>query len=732
MQLPFGLGQQKPGHYRTMLRVAWENRSAPGYAWKVLSQGVCDGCALGTTGMKDWTLEGTHLCMVRLELLKLNTMPAFDPALLADVGPLQARSERELRELGRLGYPLRRDAGQPGFRRVSWDEALDLIAARIRASDPDRLAWFLTSRGLTNEVYYVAQKVARFLGSPHIENSARLCHSPSTVAMKSTVGVGASTVSYKDWIGTDLLVFFGTNFANDQPVATKYVELAKEAGTRVLAINSYREPGLERYWIPSSPRSALFGTGLVDRFYLVHQGGDLAFLCAVLQRLFERDERGEGGLDREFLAAHVEGLDELRASLRSLDRARLLELAGVSADDVEVFTGELVKARRAVLVWSMGITQHAHGTGTVKAICDLALLRGWIGREKAGLVPIRGHSGVQGGAEMGAYATALPGGLAVTPEHARRFEELWGFPVPARPGRSTPEILAAASRGELDLLHMVGGNFLGTMPRPDLIAAALGNVPLRVHQDIVLNPSMLLPARETVLLLPARTRYEQRDGGTETTTERRIAFSPHIPGHDVGEARSEWEILQEVAARARPEQAARIRFASGRAIREEIARAVPSYAGIERLERAGDAIQWGGPRLCEGGQFPLPGGKARLAPLTPPDAAPPAPGMLRLATRRGKQFNSMVQAATDPLTGAAREDVLISPDDARALGLQDGDRISLSNEHGRILARARLAPIRPGNVQAHFPEANPLLASTRLDPFAQVPDYNAWVEVRRA
>ena len=725
MQLPFGLGQQKPGHYRTMFRILWENRGNLDYAWRVLTRGVCDGCALGTTGIKDWTLDGTHLCVVRLELLKLNTMPAFSPRLLADVAALRKKSEQELREMGRLGWPMRRDAGDPGFRRVSWEEALDLIGARLGRADPDRVCFFLTSRGLTNEVYYVAQKVARFLGTPHVENSARLCHAPSTVAMKSTVGVGASTVSYKDWIGTDLLLFFGTNFANDQPVATKYVELARAAGTRVLAVNSFREPGLERYWIPSSPMSALFGTALVDRFFPVHQGGDLAFLCAVMQRLLARD-----ALDHAFLRDRVEGLAELRAELQGLDPARLLALSGASAADLEAFVDEVARARNAVIVWSMGLTQHAHGTDTVKAICDLALLRGWIGREKTGLVPIRGHSGVQGGAEMGAYATALPGGLPVTPENARRFEELWGFPVPARPGRPTPEMLAASARGEVDVLYCVGGNFMGTMPRPDLIAQALERVPLRVHQDIVVNPSMLLDPAETVLLLPARTRYEQRDGGTETTTERRVVFSPHVPGHDVGEALSEWEILQEVAARAHPARAHQIRFPSGGAIREEIARAVPAYAGIERLRRQGDQFQYGGPRLCEGGVFPLPGGKARLQPVRPPEAEVP-PGQLRLGTRRGKQFNSMVQGQVDPLTGARREDVLVSPEDAQALGLIEGDAVALTNEHGRVEARVKLAPIRPGNVQAHFPEANPLLPATRLDPFAQVPDYNALVRLER-
>ncbi|MCW8139767.1 MAG: FdhF/YdeP family oxidoreductase [Planctomycetota bacterium] len=727
--LPFGLGETKPTHFRTMLRVLWDNRDNLEYAWRVLNRGVCDGCALGTSGLSDWTLDGgTHLCVVRLELLRLNTMPALDHRRLADVAALRANDDRALRALGRLPYPLRRDHGDAGFRRVSWDEALDLAAGRVRATDPDRLCLFLTSRGVTNEVYYVGQKVARFLGSPHVENSARLCHAPSTVGMKATIGVAASTVSYKDWIGTDLLVFFGTNFANDQPVATKYVDLARKAGAKVLAVNSYREPGLTRYWIPSTPESALFGTALVDRFFQVHQGGDLAFFCAVMKTLIAK-----GGVERAFVDAHTTGYDDLARALEAQVMPDLLRLAGSTAEDVDAFAAALMAAKNAVFVWSMGLTQHAHGAETIKGLVDLALLRGYLGRPHAGVVPIRGHSGVQGGAEMGAYATALPGGLPVTAEHAARFSALWGFDVPARPGRSTPEMLAAAGRGEVDVFYCVGGNFLGTMPRPALVAEALGRVPLRVHQDIVVNTSMLVdpPPGGTVLLLPARTRYEQPGGGTETTTERRVVFSPYIPGHDVGEARSEWEILQEVAARAHPERAHLIRFASGQAVRDEIARAVPAYAGIERLRRKGDQFQWGGPRLCEGGVFPLPGGKARLAPVKPPELAVPE-GHLRLATRRGKQFNSIVWADADPLNDARREDVLMAPEDLERLGLRDGDRIVLDNDLGRFEGRAKAAPIRPGNVQGHWPEVNVLIPADRVDPYAQVPDYNALVRVRRA
>ena len=180
--VPFGLGTQKPTHYREMLRIAWENRRHPLYAARVLSQGVCDGCALGTSGLHDYTMKGTHLCLVRLNLLKLNTLDALDPALLADVGALRGRRSHALHALGRLPYPMRRRRGEPGFTRVSWDEALAELGARLRAADKSRVACYMTARGVGNEAYFAVQKALRLLGSPNIDNAARLCHSPSTAA----------------------------------------------------------------------------------------------------------------------------------------------------------------------------------------------------------------------------------------------------------------------------------------------------------------------------------------------------------------------------------------------------------------------------------------------------------------------------------------------------------------------------------------------------------------------
>jgi len=735
--VPFGLGQAKPKHFRDMAAVAWRNRDNLGYAWKVLSRGVCDGCALGVAGFHDWTIEGVHLCMTRLNLLRLNTMPALDVAVLADVSKLKLLSNAELRELGRLPYPMLRENGAAGFRRLSWGQALDRIAKKIRATNPRRLAFYVTSRGVTNEVYYMAQKVARFLGTNNVDNAARLCHAPSTAAMKHAVGVAATTCSYVDWYGTDLIIFFGANPANDQPVTTKYLHEAKKLGTKIVMVNPYREPGMERYWVPSSVSSAVFGTDIADYWFPVSTGGDIAFLGGVLKILIEN-----GWVNEDFIRNHSAGFDELKSVVGDWPLTILEEGSGLGRDAMREFAGLIRDAKTAVLVWSMGITQHAFGGDTVSMILNLGLLRGWVGRDKCGLMPIRGHSSVQGGAEMGAYATAFPGGKAVTAGNAADLSEQYGFPVPDWVGLSAPEMVEAGARGELDLLYCLGGNFLRTLPEPERVREALANLPLRVHQDIILTDQMFIEARENVMLLPAKTRYEQDDGGIETTTERRIAFSPEIP-RQVGEARAEWKILRDLAAAVYPERAHLLGCETGWKMREEIARVVPFYDGIQNLKNTGDAVQYGGPHLCAGWKFPTPDGKAHFravpVPLTPAPspsdgervAVRPGEGSFIVSTRRGKQFNSLVYADVDPLNGAARDAVLMNPDDAAKLHLTHADRVTLVNDIGRYEGRVFLAPIAPGNLQIHWPEGNVIIRRGVVDKAGGVPDYNARVTVEK-
>lgn len=710
--LPFGLGEQKPNNFLEIFRAAWENRDNLEYAYRILADGVCDGCALGTTGLKDWTIQGTHLCNIRLRLLRLNTMAALDVGLLADVSKLNSKTSAELRELGRLPYPMYRKRGEAGFRRIGWGEALDRIALKTCKTHPDKLGFYLTSRGIPNETYYVLQKAVRALGTNNIDNAARICHSPSTVALKEAVGVAATTCSYSDLIGTDLIVFFGSNPAVNQPVMMKYLFYAKKAGTRVVCVNPYREPAMERYWIPSDPESAVFGTKITDRFFLVEPGGDIAFNSGVLKHLIENN-----WLNHSFITERTQGFAELKNSVGSMSWEELERGSGSTRQEMYELAQLIGQAEKAVLVWSMGITQHTCGEDAVRSIVHLGLARGYLGREGCGLVPIRGHSGVQGGAEMGAYATVFPGGVPINPENAAKLSGQYGFKLPDKPGLTTTELLESG----LELLWSLGGNFTEVLPDPEHARASLGQIPLRVHQDIVLTNQMLIEGDE-VILLPTTTRYEIPGGVTETSTERRVIYSPEIEGPRIGEAKPEWRVFTDLIKRCKPHLADKVHFGDTAAIRAEIAKVIPVYEGIQYLVKKGDAFQYGGEHLCKDGQCLTPDGKAHFHLVGLPQSTVPE-GAFKLVTRRGKQFNSMVHEPTDPINGAPRDAVLMCAEDAKRLGLSPNQRIQLSNAFGSLDGRVFMAPVKPGSVQVHWPEGNVLLDPKARSKGAKIPAY---------
>jgi molybdopterin-dependent oxidoreductase alpha subunit len=725
--VPFGLvGQTKPHHYREMLGVLWENKRELPYAWNILKHGVCDGCSLGPYGLRDNVMDGIHLCMTRLKLLKLNTIGALDMSATRDINALRALGPQKLRSLGRLSYPMIRREGELGFSRVSWDDAFNFIGKAIRSTPSHRMGFFATSRGLTNEVYYVFQKLARVLGTNNVDLCSRLCHAASAAALKATLGVGAPTCSLSDFIGTQLLVIFGSDLANNQPVTTKYMHYAKKHGTRIAVVNPMREYGLERYWVPSVTSSALFGTKLMDEFFQVRVGGDIAFINGVIKTLIALNR-----VDQEFIAKRTTGYEDLKAALVGQSWEMLEERSGLSRQEMERFALLYGHARSAVFVFSVGLTQHEFGVDNVKAIVNLALSRGMLGRDKCGIMPIRGHSGIQGGGDCGAEADKFPGGFPVNEESARRFSNLWRHPVPSRPGLRVPEMIEAAARGELNFLYSIGGNLLETMPDRNFTARALEKVAVRVHQDIVLNSSMLLDAEQAVLILPGQTRYEQRGGGTSTNTERRIRFTPEIPGHQIGHSLPEWEIPTLIGRHVMPNGDLLFPYENTQSIREEMSRVMPIYQGIEKLRKEGDHLQWGGPFLHKAGQFSgMLNGRALFSVLKPPDRRAAA-GKFYLATRRGKQFNSMTFGTTDRLMGAkSRDIVFMSPEDAQRLELTDGTRVMVRSSTGEMNGVIQIAPIKSGTLQAYWPEAN-VLISRRIDPASGQPDYNAEVSVEK-
>ncbi len=705
-------------------RTGWQNRDQLPFAWRILNNGVCDGCALGTSGMKDWTIDGVHLCWIRLNLLRLNTMPAFDPANLPSLNELMSMPEKALRELGRIPVPLLRRQGENDFREVDWETAISLVSAKIKTSEPERLAFYIVSRGTTNETYYATQKAIRYIGSNHVDNSARICHAPSTTGLKTSVGFAATTCSYKDMIGSDLVVFFGSNAANNQPVVMKYLHEAKKKGTKVAVVNTFKEPGMMRYWVPSNVRSALIGTQIADHFVQVGSGGDIAFMNGVIKHLIENK-----WLAQDFIDQKTSRWKELEAKLAEQSFEYLEQASGVSKEDMLAFAEMYARCKSAIFVWSMGITMHKFGIANVQSIANLALARGMIGRPHCGLMPIRGHSGVQGGAEVGCVPNLFPGARAINADTAAEMAQLWGFPVPPERGYYVADMIDAAMREELDLLYCVGSNLFSVLPDSNYVRQAIEKVPLRVHHDIVLNPQMFLDSPEAVLILPATTRYEMAGGNTETTTERRIIFSPEIPGRRIPGARDEWRVLQDIARESKPGSAHLLNFNTTAEIREEIAKVVPLYDGIQNLKVKGDNFQWGGSRLGADGRFGTADGKAYFTVLNPPNQKIPE-GKFFLSSRRGKQFNSMTFGENDALGGGKRNSVVMAKDDMEALGLATGDPVLIKSPSGELQGTVKAGEIKERMVMMYWPEANVLIPRGETDPLCGIPAFrDTFVEI---
>ena len=581
--VPRNPAEQKPNHYLEMARVAWENRDQLPFAWRILEPGHVR------------RLRAGHDRAARLDARR--RPPVHGPAR-ADAPQHHARPRsrrgwptcprcgalrsKELRALGRLPEPMIRRKGEPGFRVVSWEEAYAAAAEKIRAAPPERFAVYVTSRGILNEHYYAAQKAARAMGTNHVDNSARLCHAASTVAMKRTVGYGATTCSYTDWIGTDLIVFFGSNTPNNQPVTMKYLYHARRQGAKVAVVNTYFEPGPQA--VLGAVGAGVGGVRHEVRRRLVPRRHRRR--PRVPERRAQGARRPRTGSTATSSRAAPPGSRRRRAHVAAQDWETLEAESGTTRAEMRRFAEMLRAARNGIFVWSMGLTQHAHGVDTIQALMNVGLARGWVGREKVGMMPIRGHSGVQGGAEVG----CAPG---LEEPHSTRFAAGLGLPLPAFKGLTASEMVDAAYRGALDVFWIVGGNFLETLPDPAAVARAWPAWARASTRTSCATSMMLLDPADTVVLFPATTRYESPGGGTETSTERRIIFSPEVPGRRIGSAKPEWEVFGEVAARVRPDRADKVRFASSQQIRDEIAPRGAAVRGHRAAEGAGRPVPVG-------------------------------------------------------------------------------------------------------------------------------------------
>jgi molybdopterin-dependent oxidoreductase alpha subunit len=666
---------------------------------RLRSHNACKTCAVGMSGMRDERGSFPEVCKKSIQAQAADMQPPIDEAFFRthDVDALARLTPRELEAAGRIGFPLLCRDGEREYRRVGWDEALAVAAAALRGTSPDRTFFYSSGRS-SNEAGFLLQCFARAYGTNNVNNCSYYCHQASGVALADTIGSGTATVTLEDLEQADLAVVVGANPASNHPrLITQLVALRRRGGA-VIVINPLREIGLVRFRVPSDWRSMLLGSDVSDLYLQPHVGSDIALFTALLQGVI-----GRGAVDETYVRDHTTGWETVRDAVTAEPREALLETCGVPAGEVDAAVDRLCTARRGVIAWAMGITQHAHGVGNVHALANLALARGWVGRPGGGLLPIRGHSNVQGVGSVGVTP-------ALKSEFARRLGELYGVALPAAAGLHTLASVEAAAEGRIDAAILLGGNLFSATPDRRFAAAAMRHIGTTVFISTKLNESHVHGRGRTSLVLPALARDEERQCTTQESMFNYVRVSDGGAPAASAEMRSEVEILARLAGLVLP--AGPVDFGAltdHAAVRAAIARVVPGYeaiAGIERTRREFHVAH----RTFHEPRFATPDGRARFH-VVPPPAFSPGPGEFRLMTLRSEgQFNTVVYEDADIYRGNERRDVVMMNEaDVRRLGLARDVRVRVENGVGSLDALVRVAPLPPGNVAMYYPEANVLI-----------------------
>src|SRR5262245_26547141 len=495
-------------------------------------------------------------------------------------------------------------------------------------------------------------------------------------------------------------------------------------GGHVIVINPVVETGLVRFNVPSDVWSLLFGSKIASLYVQPHIGGDLALLTGLAKRVLEI-----GAHDEAYLNDHCTGWPELRTQLQSLPWDEITAKSGVSRDDIDAIVRYYAAAKNVVFSWTMGITHHTHGVESVQAIANLALMRGMVGRSGCGLMPIRGHSNVQG-----------IGSVGVTPKLKDAiFEQLerhFGVELPTTPGRDTMACIEGAAAGELKAGFCLGGNLFGASPDARFAAEAIGNLDQITYLNTTLNTGHAHGLAQETIILPVLARDEEPQPTTQESMFNYVRLSDGGPRRHEG-PRSEVEVIATIAEGVMPkadEIGLRLpidwrAMRSTALIRKSIAAIVPGFEQMAEMDRTKEEFQIGGRTFYER-YFATPDGRARMHVHELPDSLGTGTDELRLMTIRSEgQFNTVVYEDEDIYRGVDRRDViLMHPDDLARFQIKDGDRVTVRGPAGAMpgICATEFAKIKPGNAAMYYPECNVLIGRS-TDPQSKTPAFKGVV-----
>lgn len=609
----------------------------------------------------------------------------------------------------RLKTPLIKRNGR--FEQASWQEALDIISQKLNENKqqfgPDSIA-FLSSAKCTNEENFLLMKFARaVIGTNNIDHCARLCHSPTVAGLMSSFGSGAMTNSIPELENADCILVVGSNTIEQHPLVGSRILKAKDNGAKLIVVDPRRTPLVN----------------FADVYLQIRPGSDVCLLNGFMNILTT-----EGLIDEEFISQRTEGYKEFRQKIEEYTLDKVQKVSGISPGDLQRAAHIYGEAKKASIIYCMGITQHTTGTDNVRSCANLAMLAGNVGRESTGVNPLRGQNNVQGACDMGALPNVYSGYQAVQDKAAKeKFEAAWGTKLPEKPGLTVVEMMDAAGEGSIKAMYIMGENPALSDPDISHVREALGALDFLVVQDIFMSET----AQQAAVVLPAASFAEKE--GTFTATDRRVlrlrkAIEP------LGDSKPDWAIISQLAQNTDSNQ---FNYTSPKEIMEEIAKLTPIYGGIsyERLDK-GEVLAWpcltkehSGTRFLHKEAFPR--GKGRFfaidfkEPAEMPDAEFPfilTTGRLMFHYHTGTMTRKIPPLNSEVSAGFME----INPQDAKRLGVGDGEKVVVRSRRGEIQISASITEkVAPGVVfiPFHFAEsAANVLTSRVLDPEAKIPE----------
>ncbi len=691
----------------------------------LVSKNTCKVCAYGMGGQKGGMVNEANdkleICKKSMQAYLTDIQPAISAGFWErySIDELRKLSPRELERQGRLNNPILKTKGDNHYRSISWEEAFEITVEKFKHT-PANKTFFYSSGRSSNEAAFLLHLFARIYGTNNVNNCSYYCHQASGVGMSSTLGTGTATIQLTDLKKADLIFVIGANPASNHPRYLTELMHCRRRGGEVIIINPAKEPGLQKFAIPSDVKSML-GTGspLASEYLQPKIGGDMAVLYGIGKVLIENNL-----VNQTFIENSTENYEAFKSYLLELDWIQLEENSGVSKEDITSIAIKYSKANNVVFSWAMGITHHTHGVENVEAIVNLAMLRGMIGRKEAGLLPLRGHSNVQG-----------IGSVGVTPTLKKQvfeaIESNLNVKLPTTEGWDTMQCMQKAFEGEVDIAFLLGGNLYASNPNLNFAEKALNKIPFKLFMNTTLNEGHLKGVDEEVLILPVLARDEEKQKTSQESMFNYVRLSEG--GIDrLTNCKSEVEIIASIAEAVIEKSVFDFSpFQEHIELRKAIAKCIPGFEKMSLIDKTKEEFQIQG-RTFHTPSFNTPKGKAifKVNPL--PEQSNSKNSLRLMSVRSEGQFNSIVYEEEDAWRGSKhRNTIFISRKDLISRGLTNGQRVIIKSKVGEAKGfELREFDIKEGSIMGFYPETN-VLVESNLDPKSKTPAFKnteVWIE----